>query len=205
MGEAQELQIINDRFFHWNVYDTECKCDLSSTALVLKEGLVIFDPAPLAASALETLLAKAPLRSFVITNGNHARATLAFKEKFKKGVPIVTTAVTRRELKEFKADVILLDSELLYGLAPMVIAGGSAGETAFYHKEMGLIVVGDAVLNLSSEKGLEILPDKYTDDPSKMKESLKKLLDLDFHTMAFAHGTPIVGRAKDALRAALEA
>jgi hypothetical protein len=118
-------------------------------------------------------------------------------------VPVVTTASTRRAITEIKPDVILLDKELLYGLSPIPIAGTNAGETVFHSQEMGLLIFGDSVLNVSPEKGLMLLPDKYCADPAEMKASLKKLHDLEFHSMAFAHGSPILGRAKDQLKSLL--
>ena len=157
-------------------------------------------PPPLAESQWNILLSKAPLRAIVLTSGNHVRATIALK-KYK--VPVVTTASTRRAITEVKPDVILLDKELLYGLSPVPISGTSAGETVFHSSEMGLLVFGDSVLNVSPEKGLMLLPDKYCADPAEMKASLKKLLDLEFHSMTFAHGTPVLGRAKDQLKTLL--
>ena len=48
------------------------------------------------------------------------------------------------------------------------------------------------------------LPLKLMDDPAQTKrelvQSLKRLLDVDFDTLLFAHGEPIVGDGKQALR-----
>ena len=67
-----------------------------------------------------------------------------------------------------------------------------------------MLALGDAVINLDSEKGLELLPDKYCDDPRENRRSLEKLLALDFHILTFAHGLPVTQRAKEKLRALLQ-
>jgi hypothetical protein len=58
------------------------------------------------------------------------------------------------------------------------------------------MIVGDAVIHLDSEKGLEFLPDKYCADAEQNRASLRKLLNFDFRFLTFAHGMPVTSRAK---------
>ena len=55
------------------------------------------------------------------------------------------------------------------------------------------------MLNLDSEKGLELLPDKYCQDARQLRDSLRRLLDLDFHTLTVAHGLPVTQHARKKL------
>jgi glyoxylase-like metal-dependent hydrolase (beta-lactamase superfamily II) len=110
-------------------------------------------------------------------------------------VPIVTAPDTRRDITELRSDVTLLPGELLYGIVSIAIPGATPGETAFFAKS-GVMVLGDAVINVSTEQGLEFLPDKYCTDAKQNRESLRKLLEFDFHTLTVAHGAPVVDRAK---------
>lgn len=197
---ADEFQSLSETVYHWSVYEPELKCELSCTTLKLNDGLVVIDPVPLADAAWNDLLAKAPLRAILLTNGNHGRAADPLRKKHK--VPIVTAPATRHDLGGIKVDVILLENELLYGIAPIPIPGATVGETAFY-SNTGVMVIGDAVINTSPEKGLELLPDKYCTDAKQNRESLKKLLKFDFHTLTFAHGAPVTTRAKEKLGALL--
>jgi len=96
----------------------------------------------------------------------------------------------------------LLETELLYGIAPIAVPGATPGETAFY-SNTGVMVIGDAVINGGLEKGLQLLPAKYCTDADQNKLSLRKLLDYNFHTLAFAHGLPITSGAKEKLAALL--
>ncbi|MDB4793493.1 hypothetical protein OAG63_00500 [Methylacidiphilales bacterium] len=197
---AEEFQILGDVGYYWSVYEPTVKCDVSCTALKVSSGLVLIDPVPLADAAWKELLEIASVRAILLTNGNHVREADAMRKRHK--VPIVTMGATRRDIIEIKCDVVLLETELLYGITPIAIPGATPGETAFC-SNAGAMVIGDAIINTSTEKGLELLPDKYCDDPEQNKLSLKKLLSYDFHTLTFAHGTPVTSHAKEKLGALL--
>jgi glyoxylase-like metal-dependent hydrolase (beta-lactamase superfamily II) len=203
---ADEFQALSDTVYHWSVYEPSVKCEVGCTALKLAGGWVVVDPVPLAAAAWKELLALAPLRAILLTNGNHVRGTVALRQQHK--VPIVTAADTRRDLDELRPDVTLLPGELLYGIMAIAIPGATPGETAYYSKT-GVMVIGDAVINTSSETGagpaagLEFLPDKYCANAEQNRASLRKLLDFDFHTLTLAHGAPVTTRAKEKLGALL--
>jgi glyoxylase-like metal-dependent hydrolase (beta-lactamase superfamily II) len=197
---ASEFQMVSDNLFVWSVYDPEMKCDLWSTLVKTSSGLVVIDPAPLAEAAWQELFELGQLRAILLTNGNHARAAVELRKAHP--VPIVTAPETRREFIDFKPDVVLLPNELLYGIAPIAIPGATPGETAFF-SNTGVMVLGDAVINVSTEKGLELLPDKYCEDAALNHESLKQLLAFDFHILTFAHGAPMTTHAKENLQALL--
>jgi len=193
---ADEFQALSETLFHWSIYDPTLKCELCCAALKTGSGLVVVDPVPLSDAAWNDLLKIAPLRAILLTNGNHVRCADALRKQHK--VPIVTAPVTRRDIVEIKCDVVLLETELLYGIAAISIPGATPGETAFY-SNTGVMLLGDAIINTSPEKGLEFLPDKYCTDAEQNRLSLRKLLSYDFHTLTFAHGTPLTSHAKEKL------
>lgn len=197
---ADEFQTLSDGVYYWSVYEPSVKCEIGCAALKLGHGLVVIDPAPLADPAWKELLAVAPLRAILLTNGNHVRDAVALRGKHH--VPVAVAPETRRDITELKPDVILLPTETLYGLTAIPIPGATPGETAFYAG--GVLVLGDAVINTDSEKGLEFLPDKYCADARQNRESLRTLLKLDFHTLIVAHGAPVTTRAKEKFRALLQ-
>jgi len=198
---ADEFQALSDTLYHWSVYEPSVKCEIGCTALKLVSGWVVVDPVPLAETAWKELLALAPLRAILLTNGNHVRDTVALRQQYK--VPVVTAADTRRDITELRPDVTLLPGELLYGIVSIAIPGATPGETAFYSKT-GVMIFGDAIINTSTEAGLEFLPDKYCANAEQNRASLRKLLDFDFHTLTFAHGAPVTTHAKEKLRALLD-
>lgn len=201
-ARADEFQVLSDNVYHWSVYEPAVKCEIGCTALRLASGLVVIDPVPLAEPAWQELLAIAPLRAILLTNGNHVRNTIELRKHHH--VPIVTAPDTRRDITELRPDVILLPNELLYGITPLAIPGATPGETAFY-SNLGVMMIGDAVINTNLERGLEFVPDKYCSNPEQNRTSLKTLLNFDFHTLTFAHGTPITTHAKEKLAALLKA
>ena len=197
---AEEFHALSDTLYHWSVYEPNVKCEIGCTALKLPSGWVIIDPVPLAESSWKELLALAPLRAILLTNGNHVRDAITLRDKHK--VPVVTAPDARRDITELRAEVTLLPGELLYGVMAIPIPGATPGETAFYSKT-GVMVLGDAIINTSTETGLEFLPDKYCTDAAQNRASLRKLLEFDFHTLTMAHGAPITTKAKEKLSALL--
>ena len=59
-----------------------------------------------------------------------------------------------------------------------------------------VLVIGDAVTNLD---GLQVLPEKYCADLPLLLSSLRALRPLQFEIACFAHGLPVVGRARQKL------
>jgi glyoxylase-like metal-dependent hydrolase (beta-lactamase superfamily II) len=200
-SQADEFQILGDGVYHWSIYEPSVKCEIGCAALKLGNGLVVIDPVPLADPAWQELLAVAPLRAILLTNGNHVRDAVALRGKHH--VPVAVAPETRRDITELKPDILLLPNETLYGLAAIPISGATPGETAFYVAS-SVLVLGDAVINTDSEKGLEFLPDKYCADARQNRESLRQLLTLDFHTLIVAHGAPVTAHAKEKFRALLQ-
>ena len=198
---ADEFQALSDTLYHWSVYDPAVKCEIGCTALKAASGWIVIDPVPLAEAAWKELLVMASLRAILLTNGNHVRDALALRDRHK--VPVVTAPDTRRDITELRPDVTLLPNELLYGVTAIAIPGATPGETAFYSKT-GVMILGDALINISSEAGLEFLPDKYCANAEQNRASLRKLLEYDFHTLTFAHGSPVTTRAKEKLSALLD-
>jgi hypothetical protein len=193
MKTAEEFQALSDSVYYWATYEPSVKCELSSTAIKSGGGLVVIDPIPLAAAAWQQLLAIAPLRAILLTNGNHVRNSDFLRKEYR--VPIIAAALTHRDITDLKPDIALLEKERVYGIVPISIPGATIGETAFF-SETGALVLGDAVINLNEEKGLEFLPDKYCVDAEQNRASLQKLLNFDFHILTFAHGTPITSNAQ---------
>jgi glyoxylase-like metal-dependent hydrolase (beta-lactamase superfamily II) len=200
-ARAEEIQVLSDTLRYWAVYEPAVKCEIGCAAIKVASGWVLTDPVPLGELAWGELLAEGEVRAILITNANHVRDAEALRKRFQ--VPIVTAPDTRRAITELRPDIALLPNEQLYGIKAIAIPGATEGETAF-HSDTGVMILGDAVINVSPEAGLEFLPDKYCDDAKQNRESLKKLLECDFHTLILAHGPPITTRAREKLAALLE-
>jgi glyoxylase-like metal-dependent hydrolase (beta-lactamase superfamily II) len=200
-SQAAEFQKLSDAVCVWSVYEPTVKCEIGCTALKVSGGWVVIDPVPLSQASWEELLAEAPLRAILITNGNHVRDAANLRKRYK--VPVVTAPDTRRDIDELRPEVTLLPGELLYGIQAIAIPGATPGETAFV-SNTGVLVLGDAVINVNTGRDLEFLPDKYCADAKQNRESLRKLLAFDFNILTMAHGMPVTQHAKIKLAGLLD-
>ena len=75
-------------------------------------------------------------------------------------------------------------------------------DTALYIPAHSALSVADGVINYG---GLGFVPEEHLGDDvdatkRTIRDSYARLLDLDFDNLLVAHGEPVVGGAKDALR-----
>lgn len=198
-----EVEQFAPESFYWEQFSDELKTMLSSAACREEPEVVLIDPLPLTMSAMNKLVGHASRAFSLLTNANHERAALSLLENMR--IPVWAHKAAESDL-EMKANNYFEDGEKLpAGLVAIYLPGSSPSETAFYTpKNGGMVFVGDALVNLDPEKGMAFLPDKYSIDPKQSRQSLRKLLNLDFEMMTFAHGQPIVRDAKKRLAALLD-
>jgi glyoxylase-like metal-dependent hydrolase (beta-lactamase superfamily II) len=194
MSRADEIQTIRPGLFYWQVYDPKVKTDLSCCACETAKGLVLIDPIPLSKGAEAELLAVGTPRAIVLTSGNHARAAEAYRSRF--SVPIYADPGAVGELP-FAVDHTVSDGEtLLDEFTVITLPGAAPGEMALHRGDA--LHFGDALIHLPST-GFAVLPDKYCDDPRELQRALQKLLRFSVELLTFAHGLPIVSRARQRL------
>lgn len=151
---------------------------------------VVFDPIPLEDF---DLLLEGGIEALVLTNGNHERAADEWKKRF--DCPVIGPAGCEWEW----AAVRLPQAGVAEGWTPVPLPGGAPGETAWRLPSLGLVVFGDAVVNLPGRE-LELLPDKYCTDPKTLRRSLAGLLEEPFEIALFAHGEPLLNGASERIR-----
>jgi len=198
MKPADEFHEIRDGLYCWQAYDRSVKADLSSTAARTDGGLVFVDPIPLAEEPLARMTAGAKPGAIFLTNANHERAAAAYRDRF--AVPVWAHADAAEKLS------IAVDRRLEEGAAGpgdfqvIHLPGVGVGEIAIYSPGAGgILMMGDALIHLEP-LGFAFLPEKYCEEPKLARASLQKLLHFPFDLMTFAHGTPIVSRARQRLQ-----
>ena len=181
----------------WHRYSGEVKADLFSTAVLVNGRGYLVDPIGTASDQLRSALAGSAIAGVVVTNENHARAANEFAAAF--SAPVFAHAETQRALELPAATIVHHGEQFAPGLTAIVIEGAPAGEIAIHAApDGGSLIIGDALINMGSY-GFTFLPAKYCTNHKQMRRSLEKLLDWDFERMVFAHGLPIVARAKEQL------
>ncbi len=195
MSPADRLVEVLPGVVRWAAFSPPHRVELSSTAVRTAGGWWIFDPIPLAETAGE-LFTVASVAGIVLTNENHERDAAAWSNRLRQTPWVATEAnLTLPHLRRWPPGSSRLED---WHLIPL--SGGPRGETAFVFPERSLAVFGDAVINLPG-RGLEILPDKYGEDPRQLRESLRRLPD--FEQALFAHGEPLIGQASNRIAALL--
>src|SRR5205814_1418914 len=119
------------------------------------------------------------------------------------GVPVFASSAALTGLDAARTIAVASDKKIAEGIDVLVIEGGPAGEIALHFSvEGGTLVVGDALINFEPS-GFTLLPAKYCLDQTRMRHSLRQLLDWQFERMLFAHGMPILWSARTQLEALL--
>jgi hypothetical protein len=194
MARAEEIQEIRPGLYFWQAYEPAVKVDLSCCARRTARGLVLIDPIPLAKAALEELLSVGDPAAIVLTGGNHARAAEEYRRRF--SIPIHAHAGAAAEL-DLSVDHTLAEGDtVLDELTVATLSGSTPGEIALHGGDVWHM--GDALIHLPP-LGFSLLPDKYCDDPKELRRSVEKLLRFPFELLTFAHGLPIVARARQRL------
>ena len=95
--------------------------------------------------------------------------------------------------------------ELPGGVVAHEIGALSPDETALHIPVHRALALGDAAIRWEADGPLDFVPDRFMDDPERDKAGLRaafeRLLELDFDLLLLGHGDPVVGEAKQQLRA----
>ncbi len=191
---ATEVREVVRNLYGWASFHAQWKIDFNSYALKTAEGVVFIDPLKPAAELLKEVEALGEPIGIFLTNDHHDRDADWFRKQYQ--IQIYAHEKARADC-DTKIDVLILDGERLPGAVRAIhLPGSSASETAFYSKlSGGIVLMGDVLLNPGG-KGLALLAEPYIEDRKQALQSLPKLLDLNFKTVTFAHGDPIVANAK---------
>jgi hypothetical protein len=146
---------------------------------------------------------KAPAR-IVLTNRHHLRHSERFAEAF--GCPILASSVGLYEFEDGpKVEGFEFGDEPAPGVTAHQLGAICPDDTALHISvgERGALAFADG-LTRPRGGGLSFVPDFLMgDDPRSVKAglrgALKGLLDLDFDSLLFAHGEPLIGDGRPAL------
>jgi glyoxylase-like metal-dependent hydrolase (beta-lactamase superfamily II) len=155
---------------------------------------VLIDPHRLADDAFAAL---GEIRATVLTTSSHQRS--AWRLRRELGVPVHLPAMAKEMDEEPDARYGEGD-ELPGGLQPIFTPGaGTTQHSLLFHGDRSVLFTPD--LFVSSREGrLEFVPAEYMHDPEEARRTVERLLELDFDVLCTAHGAPLVGGAKQALR-----
>jgi len=187
---------------HWKERHPKIGVDVSSYYLVEERALI--DPmAP--SDGLEQFRELGEPESVLLSNRHHYRDAGKFVEAFG-----CTVYASRPGMHEFSDDQPVepfdYGDELPGGVQAHEAGAICPDDTVFHVPALKVLSVADGVINYG---GLGFVPDEHLGDDLEatkraIRDSYTRLLGLDFDNLLVAHGEPVIGGAKDALRAFCE-
>lgn len=165
-------------------------------------GNLCIDPVEPGDGVLDEIAAEGVAR-IVLTNRNHVRAANQVRARTGARTAIHPDDADYARGQGAEIDDSLRVGEKIGPLAVVGVPGKSPGEVALHWPERRLLVVGDAVIgNPPGRCGL--LPERVMDDPRRLRESIGKLLELDFDALLVGDAEAILEGARERLRELVE-
>jgi glyoxylase-like metal-dependent hydrolase (beta-lactamase superfamily II) len=196
---ATRVESVLEGVFQWTVSDDRIGgAPSNATALEESPGrVVLIDPIRLESKELGRL---GEVVAILLTMSSHQRAAAHYRDL--TGAAIWAPAGAKLE---FPSDATFGDRDRLPGGLTAIAVPGASGsefesECAFYlNRSDGVLIVGDALLNMEDHGGFCVFPKEFNPDPEKTRRSCRRLLDLDFEVLLFGHGQPIRSGARRTL------
>jgi hypothetical protein len=195
------VQEIAPGLWHWTARHEHIHIDVSSYCLLAER--VLIDPL-LPAEGLSWFETHGVPEHVLLTNRHHDRDAWRLRDAF--GCAVLCVRSGLHEL-DGRGPIEAFDfgDELPGGVVAYEVDVICPDETALHIPAHRALACADGVVRMPGSDALGFVPDALMDDPETTKAGLRnayrRLLDLDFDHLLLAHGDPVVGSGKDALRA----
>lgn len=199
------MREISPGLWHWTTVHERWGITISSYYLGAER--VLIDPR-VPDEGIEWFAADGGPVAALLTNRHHYRHSGLFAERF--GTRVLCN---RLGAQEFTAGepVEFFDAgdALPGGVRSHEVGGICPDETALHAPAHGALAVADGLVRFPPDGPLGFVPDQLMYDPPRTRARLvaayTALLELEFDTLLTAHGDPVVGGAKEAVRAFVDA
>jgi hypothetical protein len=190
--------------WHWTTEHPKIGIEVSSHWVPASRAVI--DPLVPADEGLDPFRREPPDRA-LLSNRHHLRDSERFAEEFG-----CTIECSKPGLHEFdgRVDVRGFDfgEEVAPDIEALEVGAICPDETALWIRNAGALVIADGIMRYGGE--MRFVSDRLLgDDPEGVKAGLREsyaaLLDRDFDSLLFAHGEPLIGSGKEALRRFAEA
>ena len=190
---------------HWTAFHERIRQPVSSYYLVSAAALI--DPM-LPEEGLDWLAGLGPPERILLSNRHHYRHSGRFVDAF--GCPVLCHEAGLHEFEGGpRVEGFAFGDEVAPGVVALELDAICAEDTALHVAVGGgALAFADGLIR-SADGSIGFVPDVLMDEPETVKrgvhEALRRLLQRDFDHLLFAHGVPLVGGGKSALREFVDA
>lgn len=186
--------------WHWTAYHDGIRQEVHSHYLEAPRALL--DPM-LPEEGLDWFAGDRRPERIVLTNRHHLRHSPRFVEAF--GCPVLCVETGLHEFGEDDPPVrgFAFGDEVAPGVTAIEVGAICPDETALHVPAYSLVAIADGAIRYGEE--LSFVPDFLMgDEPEGVKDGLRAAYrqlceQVEFENLVLAHGTPIVGGAREAL------
>ncbi len=187
--------------WHWTARRESIGMDVSS--YYLESERVLIDPM-IPPGGLDWLEQHGAPEHAILTNRHHDRDSWRLRDTFGCTVHCISNGVYELDGRG-PVEAFEFGDQLPGGISVHEVDSICPDETALHIPRHRALACADGVVRWQAGDELEFVPDFLMDEPEQTKRGLRDayraLLDLDFDLLLLAHGDPVVGGARDALRA----
>ncbi|MGO9889793.1 MAG: hypothetical protein ACLP0L_18050 [Solirubrobacteraceae bacterium] len=198
------MEEIAPGLWHWTARRESIGSEVSSYYLETERVLI---DAMIPPEDLEWLEQHGPPQHTILTNRHHDRDAWRLNVAFGCTVHCVRNGLYELEGRG-PVEAFDFGDELPGEIAVHEVDAICADETALFIPRHRALACADGVVRGQGGE-LQFVPDSLMDEPEQTKRGLRDayrgLLDLDFDLLLLAHGDPVVGGARDALREFVDA
>jgi len=187
--------------WHWTARRKSIGAEVST--YYLEAERVAIDPM-IPPDGLEWFAAHGAPEHAVLSNRHHDRDAWRLREEFGCVVHCIRNGLYELDGRG-PVEAFDFGDELPGGIVVHEVDAICPDETALHIPRHRALACADGVVRWEASDELGFVPDFLMDDPEDTKQRLREaygsLLALDFDLLLLAHGDPVVGGARDALRA----
>lgn len=196
--KSRKVETVVPGLLHWWVQDDRISFRSDAYGVRERGKTILIDPLPLTERALEGL---GKVGAICLTGSCHQRSAWRYRRLF--GVPVF--APRGAEGLEEEPDRWYRKGELLPGGLRAVHAPGPTEVHFAFHRPAGRGVLFCADVLIHDGERVRFVEDEHQDEPQRTRKTARKFLGLRFGILCFAHGAPLVGDPRGAIRAAIDA
>ena len=189
--------------FTWGSTYADRPWDLNGYAITLDECTVLVDPPAPEEDDWPSFDLLKPIAKIVLTNRDHVRDAELHRTRF--GAHLIAGADEVAQLAPVAINETVREGDLIADALRVIhLPGKSAGEIGLYfdpaqhavsRQMSGILLLGDAIIG-NPPGALSLIPEPKLDDSSKLKRSLRKLLEYEFDVLLLCDGQPLLSGGK---------